>query len=76
MYKEYIVNGHQNSPAAQQATATIDLMTVTGYIRTPNQNHTTVCGPGYNYSLYMTEAEYDEFKTHVKTANRLKRGYE
>jgi len=77
MFKEYLRAGHQVQPASNQGRVGIDLMQVVGYIHTPTTGYVTFYCTGLNsLQVHMTQAEFDEFKTNLRTANRLKRGYE
>lgn len=76
MFKEYTAAGSQSVPIAQQNRTSVDLMAVTSYTRSPSNNYITMHCNGTNIQVFMTEAEFEEFKINIKTANRLKRGYE
>jgi hypothetical protein len=76
MFKEYIVAGHQTAFPNQQNRVGVDLMGITYYVRQTNNSYVQLVGSGINVNVHMTEAEYEEFKTNLKTANRLKRGWE
>lgn len=76
MFKQYVMAGHQNNAIGSQALVGVDLMTITSYTRTPAQLYTHLIGPGLNTQVYMTQTDFEEFCTNLKTANRLKRVYE
>lgn len=75
MFKEYVYWGQQANPESSQSKVGIDLMAITGYLRNPTNNSIAIYGAG-GHTVHMTQAEFDEFKTQLKTANRLKRVYE
>jgi hypothetical protein len=76
MFKEYIQAGHQNQPVETRSTVAVDLMAVTSYWRVPQNSYTYLYTGNINNQVHMTAAEFEEFKVNLKTANRLKRGYE
>lgn len=78
MLKDYISMNHQTLPAEQRVILTVDLVSITSYVRNPTQLSTTVYVNNLSngYTVYMTQADFDEFKLQVKIANRLKRAYE
>jgi len=77
MFKEYTQAGHQSEAENRQNKVGVDLMTITSYIlQLNNYGYVTLIGHGLNTVVYMTEAEFEEFKVNLKTANRLKRVYE
>ena len=77
MFKQYIRAGDQSQPEANRGVIGIDLMTLVAYVRVPLSGYVTLYVPGSSgYNVFMTPAEFDEFQTNVKTANRLKRAYE
>lgn len=76
MFKEYIYFGSQTQTAGSQNIAGVDLMSLTSYIRFVGENRVRLTGPGFNFDVYMTVADFEEFQIHLKTAHRLKRVYE
>lgn len=76
MFKEYTQAGHQAQPLNQQSKTGVDLTSITSYIRSPSNGYLSLVGHGLNVQVHMTEAEFEEFKVNLKTANRLKRAYE
>jgi len=78
MFKEYTYNGHQSQPSAQQSKIGVDLTLVAAFVRTPGTGVVSLyLATGASIpACNMTEAEFEEFKVNLKTANRLKRAYE
>lgn len=78
MFQDYIQAGHQGASTSTQTRVGIDLMQVNAWQRQPQQLYTILYVGRNNtqFQVYMSNAEFDEFLTKLKTANRLKKAYE